>query len=470
MRVSMVELESTDWSICQCSLAPHGHAEDTPQFHSVERSALSSGCSNSTGWNWQIVIDPSGVDNGFNAGHIHDDLLTTYKDRRHHAGSPFQFNRCSAIGQPEAEGVYRKVTWRLLPFLFVCYVFAYLDRANVGFAHLQFSKDIGLSDAAFGLGVGLFYVGYMLFEVPSNLWLARVGVRKTLLRIMALWGIVSAGTAFVHTPTQFYIARVLLGAAEAGFFPGVILYFTYWFPAARRARVTSIFMTAICVSGIISGPCQGWILNSMSGLFGYKGWQWLFLLEGLPSVVAGVFAYVYLTDRPEQATWLSDDEKALLLSGVEPRRANEGRPRSWFDLGGIEGAEVLFPDLRVFQRTVGEHCRAYLGAKRDPEKRRIKLLAYRASVCDSLCGRRSCDVSARPQLGSYAGAAVALYGERADGRARRRAFACGGESRRRSGGTAVRRDGWLSGHAVAVLDDPTRLPVEHRRSKWHRPH
>jgi ACS family phthalate transporter-like MFS transporter len=220
----------------------------------------------------------------------------------------------SAVAQPRTEAVYRKVTWRLLPFLFICYVFAYLDRANIGFAHLQFSRDIGLSDAAFGLGVGLFYVGYMLFEVPSNLWLARVGVRKTLMRIMALWGIVSAGTAFVQTPTQFYIARVLLGAAEAGFFPGVILYFTYWFPAARRARVTSIFMTAICVSGILSGPVSGWILNSMSGLLGYNGWQWLFLLEGFPSVIAGVFAYVYLTDRPEQATWLSDDEKALLLA------------------------------------------------------------------------------------------------------------------------------------------------------------
>ena len=198
----------------------------------------------------------------------------------------------STVAQPQTEAVYRKVTSRLLPFLFICYVFAYLDRANIGFAHLQFSRDIGLSDAAFGLGVGLFYVGYMLFEVPSNLWLARVGVRKTLMRIMALWGIVSAGTAFVQTPTQFYIARVLLGAAEAGFFPGVILYFTYWFPAARRARVTSIFMTAICVSGIVSGPVSGWILNSMSGLFGYNGWQWLFIIEGLPSVIAGSFAYV----------------------------------------------------------------------------------------------------------------------------------------------------------------------------------
>jgi D-galactonate transporter len=223
----------------------------------------------------------------------------------------------SAIADSQKEAVYRKVTWRLLPFLFVCYVFAYLDRANIGFAHLQFSRDIGLSDASFGVGVGLFYAGYMIFEVPSNLWLARVGVRKTLLRIMVLWGLVSAGTAFVQTPTQFYVARVLLGVAEAGFFPGVILYFTYWFPAARRARVTSIFMTAICVSGIISGPLSGAILSSMSGLLGYQGWQWMFLLEGLPSVIAGWFAYVYLTDRPEQASWLTDDEKSFLLAELK---------------------------------------------------------------------------------------------------------------------------------------------------------
>lgn len=223
----------------------------------------------------------------------------------------------SGADRSALDAVYAKVTKRLLPFLFICYVFAYIDRANIGFAHLQFSRDIGLTEAAFGFGVGLFYVGYMLFEVPSNLWLARVGVRKTLMRIMALWGLVSAGTAFIQTPTQFYIARVLLGVAEAGFFPGIILYFTYWFPAARRARVTALFMTAICVSGIVSGPVSGFILNNLSGALHLKGWQWLFVIEGLPSVVAGLFAYVYLTDRPEQAKWLSADEKALLLRELE---------------------------------------------------------------------------------------------------------------------------------------------------------
>ncbi len=224
--------------------------------------------------------------------------------------------QASAAHHASTEAVYRKVTWKLMPLLFICYVFAYIDRANIGFAHLQFRRDVGLSEAAFGFGVGLFYLGYMLLEVPSNLWLQRMGIRRTLLRIMTFWGVVSVGTAFVRTPAEFYVARILLGLAEAGFFPGVILYFTYWFPAARRARVTSIFMTAICVSGIVSGPISGLILNTLTGTLGLNGWQWMFILEGAPSIVAGVVAYLCLTDRPEQATWLADDEKRLLLDAL----------------------------------------------------------------------------------------------------------------------------------------------------------
>lgn len=214
------------------------------------------------------------------------------------------------------EAVYRKTTWKLMPLLFVCYVFAYIDRANIGFAHLQFREDVRLSEAAFGFGVGLFYLGYMLLEVPSNLWLQRIGIRRTLLRIMTFWGIVSMSTALVRTPMEFYIARVLLGVAEAGFFPGVILYFTYWFPASRRARVTSLFMSAICVSGVVSGPVSGLILNALSGVLRLNGWQWMFILEGLPSIIAGVVAYLCLTDRPEQATWLSASEKKIIVDAL----------------------------------------------------------------------------------------------------------------------------------------------------------
>ncbi|RZF24264.1 MFS transporter [Paraburkholderia sp. UYCP14C] len=219
------------------------------------------------------------------------------------------------------EAVYRKVTWKLMPLLFVCYVFAYIDRANIGFAHLQFRRDVGLSEAAFGFGVGLFYLGYMLFEVPSNLWLQRIGIRLTLLRIMTFWGLVSVSTAFVRTPMQFYFARVLLGVAEAGFFPGVILYFTYWFPAARRARVTSLFMCAICVSGIVSGPVSGLILERLTGSLGLNGWQWMFILEGAPSIVAGIAAWRCLTDRPEQAKWLNAEEKQIVLDALRREAA-----------------------------------------------------------------------------------------------------------------------------------------------------
>jgi D-galactonate transporter len=227
----------------------------------------------------------------------------------------------SAAHDPMTEMVYRKVTWKLMPLLFICYVFAYIDRANIGFAHLQFRRDVGLSEAAFGVGVGLFYFGYMLLEVPSNLWLQRIGIRRTLLRIMTLWGVVSICTAFVRTPLEFYLARVLLGAAEAGFFPGVILYFTYWFPASRRARVTSVFMSAICVSGIVSGPMSGFILNTLTGAHGLNGWQWMFVLEGLPSILAGIAAFLYLTDRPEQASWLSAAEKEIVLDALRQEAA-----------------------------------------------------------------------------------------------------------------------------------------------------
>ncbi|WP_375542179.1 MFS transporter [Paraburkholderia sp. CNPSo 3274] len=229
--------------------------------------------------------------------------------------------KATAAQHSMTEAAYRKVTWRLMPLLFVCYVFAYIDRANIGFAHLQFRRDIGLSEAAFGLGVGLFYLGYMLLEVPSNLWLQRIGIRLTLLRIMTFWGVVSVSTAFVRTPMQFYFARILLGVAEAGFFPGVILYFTYWFPAARRARVTSLFMTAICVSGIVSGPVSGLILERLSGALGLNGWQWMFILEGAPSILAGIAAWRCLTDRPEQAKWLNAEEKQIVLDALRREAA-----------------------------------------------------------------------------------------------------------------------------------------------------
>lgn len=213
--------------------------------------------------------------------------------------------------------VYSKVTWRLLPFLFVCYIFAFLDRVNIGFAALQMKQDLNFSDAAYGLGAGLFFVGYFLFEVPSNLLLVKIGAKKTLARIMICWGLISAGFALVQTPPQFYIARFLLGAFEAGFFPGIVLYLTYWYPTARRGRVIGAFMAAIPVAGVIGGPLSGWIMSSMHGHTGWYGWQWMFLIEGIPSVILGLLVLVVLTNRPAEAKWLDSREKKLIEMNID---------------------------------------------------------------------------------------------------------------------------------------------------------
>jgi D-galactonate transporter len=210
------------------------------------------------------------------------------------------------------ERALKKVVWRLIPFLFVCYFFAYLDRVNVGFAKLQMSNALSFSEAIYGLGAGIFFIGYFLFEVPSNMILHRVGARRWIARIMISWGLISAAMMFVQTPAAFYVLRFLLGVAEAGFFPGIILYLTYWFPAARRGRITALFMAAIPVSGIIGGPLSGWILDHFDGSMGMDGWQWLFLLEGLPTVFIGISVLFVLTDRVNDATWLTGEEKRAL--------------------------------------------------------------------------------------------------------------------------------------------------------------
>ena len=181
------------------------------------------------------------------------------------------------------EATYRKVTWRLVPFLLLCYVVAYLDRVNVGFAKLQMLNDLKFSETIYGLGAGIFFIGYFLFEVPSNVILHRVGARIWIARIMISWGIISAAMMFVTTPAMFYVMRFLLGLAEAGFFPGIILYLTYWYPAQRRGRTTTFFMTAIALSGVIGGPISGWAMKAFAGVYGLAGWQWMFLIEGITS-------------------------------------------------------------------------------------------------------------------------------------------------------------------------------------------
>ncbi len=222
--------------------------------------------------------------------------------------------------------VLRKTAWRLVPFLCLLYVLNILDRGNVGFARLTMQKNLKLSQAVFDLGYGIFYVGYLAFEVPANLLLLRFGARLWIARIMISWGFVSAATMLVTGPVGFYGVRILLGVAEAGFFPGIILYLTYWFPARERARVVAWFMTAIALSGIFGNSLSGAIMYGMDGTAGLEGWQWLFLLEGIPSVVVGIVVLFYLPDGPAQATWLSPTECAW-LEGELAREERERRER-----------------------------------------------------------------------------------------------------------------------------------------------
>ena len=213
----------------------------------------------------------------------------------------------------------RRVTWRLVPFLIVCYFVAFLDRVNVGFAALQMNKDLGFSATVYGWGAGIFFLGYFLFEVPSNIALERVGARKWIARIMVSWGVVSAGMALVTGPWSFMGLRFLLGAMEAGFFPGIILYLTYWFPSEHRARVVGIFMVAIPISSLLGSPISGAILG-MGGVLGLRGWQWLFILEAVPSILLGFAVLRWLPDRPAAAPWLPEDEREWLRRRLHAER------------------------------------------------------------------------------------------------------------------------------------------------------
>ncbi|WP_026355209.1 MFS transporter [Massilia niastensis] len=210
------------------------------------------------------------------------------------------------------EPLFRKLVWRVMPFLLICYLFAYLDRVNVAFAKLQMAQQLQFSEAVYGLGAGIFFIGYFLFEVPSNLIMERVGARRWIARIMLTWGMLSAGMMLVTTANQFYVMRFLLGVAEAGFFPGVLLYLSQWFPSVQRGRVVALLMAAVPVSTVIGAPISGWILQSMQGVQGLGGWQWLFLIEGVPSMILGVACLFLLTDRIAEATWLTPQEKRHL--------------------------------------------------------------------------------------------------------------------------------------------------------------
>jgi len=227
------------------------------------------------------------------------------------------------------DATYLKVTWRLIPLLLVCYIIAYLDRVNVGFAKLQMAGELGFSDAVYGLGAGMFFIGYFFFEVPSNIILHRVGARAWIARIMVTWGVISGSMMFIQTETQFYVMRFLLGVAEAGFFPGIILYLTYWYPAHRRGRIISLFMTGIPLAGVIGGPLSGWIMKSWDQVQGLQGWQWMFFLEALPAVIFGLVVYQYLDDRISDAKWLTESERALLTQRIAEDEQHKDHMPVW---------------------------------------------------------------------------------------------------------------------------------------------
>ncbi len=209
-----------------------------------------------------------------------------------------------------------KITRRLLPFLLLMYILSFLDRANLGFAKTSFQIDTGISDAMFAFGAGIFFLGYSLFEIPSNLIMHRVGARIWMCRIMVTWGIISSAMMFAHSETIFYVLRFLLGVAEAGFFPGVILYVTYWFPANRRGRALGLFYFGAPLAFIFGGPLSGLLLD-MDGVAGLKGWQWMFLIEGIMATIVGVWAFWYLDDKPADAKWLSSEERNLIQNTID---------------------------------------------------------------------------------------------------------------------------------------------------------
>jgi MFS family permease len=222
-----------------------------------------------------------------------------------------------AIAREGEAATYSKVDIRLIPFLFLCYILAYLDRVNVGFAKLQMAKDLSLSDAAFATGAGIFFIGYFFFEVPSNVLLKKYGARVWIARIMVSWGIVASLMMFVRNESVFYGMRFVLGIAEAGFFPGIIYYLTIWYPSRLRSTRMAWFVSGIAVAGVIGNPVSGLILDNVSGVFGLSGWQWLFLLEGIPSVLVGIWVLFYLPSSIRDAKWLTRDEKALLERNIE---------------------------------------------------------------------------------------------------------------------------------------------------------
>jgi ACS family tartrate transporter-like MFS transporter len=259
-----------------------------------------------------------------------------------------------------ARATFRLVSARLLPFLFILYLFNYVDRTNIAIAALRMNQDLHFSAAIYGLGAGVFFLGYALFEIPSNLILARVGARRWIARIMITWGLIASAMMFVRTPLQFYVIRFVLGVAEAGFFPGMLYYLGQWFPAPQRGRAMGGFMTAIPLSTTLGGPLGGWLLG-FDGHLGLRGWQWLFMIEGIPSVLLGVVVLLYLTDTPKEAHWLSDEQRAWLVDRLQLDRAGDSASPDLNPLRALTSPLLWILSLAYFLFTTIGYSWAYWG-------------------------------------------------------------------------------------------------------------
>ena len=246
----------------------------------------------------------------------------------------------------------RKITWRIVPFIMILYLIAYIDRVNIGFAAITMKEDLGFTASILGFGAGIFFLGYFLFEVPSNIILHKVGARIWIARVMVTWGIIAGGMAFVESSTSFYVMRFLLGVAEAGFFPGIILYLSYWFPARNRAGVIALFMAAAPIATAIGSPISAALLE-MHGIMGLAGWQWMFLIEAIPAVILGVVGFFYMTDRPEKAAWLKPDEREWLVKTMQAEDANKGGQQQHSILRGLANPRVLALALIYFGTSAG---------------------------------------------------------------------------------------------------------------------
>ena len=302
----------------------------------------------------------------------------------------------TATSRSFEDSTYSKVTWRLIPFLFLCYVVAYLDRVNVGFAKLHMLKDLAFSETAYGLGAGIFFIGYFFFEVPSNVLMHRVGAKVWIARIMITWGLISGAMMFVSTPLHFYILRFALGVAEAGFFPGIILYLTYWYPAQRRGKMVALFMCANPVSGVIGGPLSGWIMASFAGIAGLTDWQWLFVIEAIPSILVGILVLFYIDDSIDKAKWLNADEKKVLSENIR-LDSHQKEDHSVFEI--FKNAKVWFMCLIHFCLVMGNYGIGFwmpsiirsTGVKSPLDIGLLTMIPYSAAIVAMILISRSAD-------------------------------------------------------------------------------